>query len=278
MRGGVKFGVVVFPGSNCDQDCVHVLRDVLKQGVATLWHQQTSLKGAECVVLPGGFSYGDYLRTGAVARLSPIMRAVTSFAHDGGLVLGICNGFQILLEAGLLPGAMLRNTGLQFICKYVHVRVERTDSPFTNRFQQGQVLRLPIAHNEGNYTADAQTLQSLGQRRSRHRSTATGRGPGNRVLRMGGRDVAPRGGTQSPAAAGFAGGAPQVLFRYCDADGQLTPQSNPNGSMEHIAGICNATGNIMGMMPHPERSSEPELGSTDGRLLFESLLGALVPA
>ena len=229
----MKFGVVVFPGSNCDRDCVHVLRDVLKQGVATLWHQQTSLKGVDVIVLPGGFSYGDYLRTGAVARLSPIMRAVTSFAHAGGLVLGICNGFQILLEAGLLPGAMLRNTGLQFICKYVHVRVERTDSPFTNRFQQGQVLRLPIAHNEGNYTADAQTLRSLGQRR-------------------------------------------QVLFRYCDADGQLTPQSNPNGSMEHIAGICNAAGNVMGMMPHPERSSESELGSMDGRLIFESLLNAMV--
>ena len=231
----MKFGVVVFPGSNCDEDCLWVLRDVLKQEVAVLWHQDTDLKRCDCIVLPGGFSYGDYLRTGAVARFSPIMRSVLAFAHDGGLVLGICNGFQILLESGLLPGAMLRNTSLRFICKYVTLRVERTDTPFTNRFRPGQVLRMPIAHNEGNYTVEPSALRQLKTRR-------------------------------------------QVLFRYCDADGQVTEAANPNGSMDAIAGLCNAAGNVMGLMPHPERSSEPELGSVDGRLIFESLIhaGALV--
>ena len=228
----MKFGVVVFPGSNCDEDCVYVLRDVLEQDVVSLWHQDTSLQGCDCVVLPGGFSYGDYLRTGAIARFSPIMRAVTSFAKDGGLVLGICNGFQILLEAGLLPGAMLRNTSLRFICRSVSLRVERTDTPFTNRFHQGQVVRLPIAHNEGNYTADRPLLRTVKQRN-------------------------------------------QVLFRYCDADGQLSRDANPNGSTDHIAGLCNAAGNVMGLMPHPERSAEPELGSMDGRLVFESLIHAM---
>ena len=231
----MKFGVVVFPGSNCDEDCLWVLRDVLKQEVAVLWHQETDLKRCDCIVLPGGFSYGDYLRTGAVARFSPIMRSVLAFAHDGGLVLGICNGFQILLESGLLPGAMLRNTSLRFICKYVTLRVERTDTPFTTRFRVGQVLRMPIAHNEGNYTVEPSALRQLKTRR-------------------------------------------QVLFRYCDADGQVTEAANPNGSMDAIAGLCNAAGNVMGLMPHPERSSEPELGSVDGRLIFESLIhaGALV--
>jgi len=157
----MKWGVVVFPGSNCDQDCVDVLRDVLHQNVVTLWHQEISLRGCDAVVLPGGFSYGDYLRTGAVARLAPIMRSLTKFAHAGGLVLGICNGFQILLEAGLLPGAMLRNTGLQFICRFVTLRVERTDTPFTNRFQRGQTVRMPIAHNEGRYTIDATSRREI---------------------------------------------------------------------------------------------------------------------
>ena len=225
----MKFGVVVFPGSNCDQDCVDVLRDVMKQDVVTLWHQETSLQRCECIVLPGGFSYGDYLRTGAVARFSPIMSAVASFARDGGLVLGICNGFQILLEAGLLPGAMMRNTGLRFICRTVTLRVERTNTPFTNRFHEGQVVRMPIAHNEGNYTADAATLKTLKQNR-------------------------------------------QTLFRYCDADGQVTEAANPNGSVDAIAGLCNADGNVMGLMPHPERASMSELGSVDGRLLFESII------
>ena len=229
----MKWGVVVFPGSNCDRDCVQVLKDVLRQPVVPLWHQQTSLHGVEAVVLPGGFSYGDYLRTGAIARFSPIMSALQRFARDGGLVLGIYNGFQILLESGLLPGAMLRNTGLRFICKFVTLRVERTDTPFTNRFVQGQIIRLPIAHNEGRYTADAPTLKTV----------------------------------QS-----------QVVFRYCDDQGRLAEAANPNGSTDFIAGLTNAAGNVMGLMPHPERASEAELGSADGRLLFESMLEACLPA
>ena len=231
----MKFGVVVFPGSNCDEDCVYVLRDVLKQSVVSLWHQDTALQDCDCIVLPGGFSYGDYLRTGAVARFSPIMSALTSFAKDGGLILGICNGFQILLEAGLLPGAMLRNRALRFICKFVEVRVERTGTPFTNRFQPAQVIRMPIAHNEGNYVVDRATLKQMNARG-------------------------------------------QVLLRYSDADGNTTDAANPNGSMESIAGICNEPGNVMGLMPHPERCSEPELGSVDGRLLFESLINSMVLA
>lgn len=227
----MKFGVVVFPGSNCDEDCFYVLKDVLKQDAVYLWHQDTSLKGCECIVLPGGFSYGDYLRTGAVARFSPIMRQVAEFAKDGGLVLGICNGFQILLEAGLLPGAMLRNTSLQFICRTIMLRVERTDTPFTSRLRVGQVIRLPIAHGEGNYTADAATLRQMAAHR-------------------------------------------QGIFRYCDADGRTTPGANPNGSVDSIAGICNQAGNVMGLMPHPERASEPEMGSVDGRLIFESVIEA----
>jgi len=229
----MKFGVVVFPGSNCDQDCVHVLKDVLRQPVEALWHQDASLRGCEAVVLPGGFSYGDYLRTGAIARFSPIMRAITAFARDGGLVIGICNGFQILLEAGLLPGAMLRNTGLRFICRFVTLRVERTDTPFTNQFQQGQVIRLPIAHNEGRYTVDAKMLRTI-------RS--------------------------------------QVIFRYADADGQVTDAANPNGSTEAIAGLVSEAGNVLGMMPHPERASEEVLGSADGRRIFESMLAAYAHA
>ena len=229
----MKFGVVVFPGSNCDQDCLDVLQDVLNQPAVPLWHQETSLKGCDAIVLPGGFSYGDYLRTGAIARFSPVMRSVARFTRDGGLVLGICNGFQILLEAGLLPGAMLRNTGLRFICRFVTLRVERADTPFTNRFQVGQVIRLPIAHNEGRYTADAKTLKAIGDR---------------------------------------------VVFRYCDEDGRLTDAANPNGSVEAIAGLTNERGNVLGMMPHPERASESVLGSSDGRLLFESMLGAYAHA
>ena len=229
----MKFGVVVFPGANCDQDCVDVLKDVLCQPVVTLWHQDTSLKGCEAIVLPGGFSYGDYLRTGAIARFSPIMRSITRFAREGGLVIGICNGFQILLESGLLPGAMLRNVGLKFICKFVNLRVERTDTPFTNRFQPGQVIRLPIAHNEGRYTVDAKTLKAVRE---------------------------------------------QVVFRYCSEDGQLLEAANPNGSTDFIAGVTNERGNIMGLMPHPERASEAELGSSDGRLVFESMVETCVHA
>ncbi len=229
----MKWGVAVFPGSNCDQDCIDVLRNVLHQQVVPLWHQETALRGCDAVILPGGFSYGDYLRTGAIARFSPIMRAVASFAKGGGLVIGICNGFQILLESGLLPGAMLRNTGLRFICKFITLRVERTDTPFTNRFQQGQVIRLPIAHNEGRYATDANTLRQVRE---------------------------------------------QVVFRYCDDDGRVTDAANPNGSIEAIAGLTNAAGNVLGMMPHPERASEGAFGSSDRRLIFESMIEALVHA
>ncbi len=223
----MKFGVVVFPGSNCDQDCVYVLKDVLGQPVEPLWHHETTLRGCEAIVLPGGFSYGDYLRTGAIARFSPIMQAVRAFAEDGGLVIGICNGFQILLESGLLPGAMLRNTGLRFICKFVTLRVERTDTPFTRNFQPGQVIRLPIAHNEGRYAAERGLLPAVNA---------------------------------------------QAVFRYCDADGRVTSEANPNGSVDHIAGLTNRAGNVLGLMPHPERAAEDALGSSDGRAIFESMI------
>ena len=256
----MKFGVVVFPGSNCDQDCLDVLRDVLNQPAVPLWHQETSLKGCDAIVLPGGFSYGDYLRTGAIARFSPVMRSVARFAREGGLVLGICNGFQILLEAGLLPGAMLRNTGLRFICRFVTLRVERTDTPFTNRFQAGQVIRLPIAHNEGRYVAPLKTRHLRNVKCVTRNVTALG-SITPYALRI----------TQEAVLS-------QVVFRYCDEDGRLTDAANPNGSVEAIAGLTNERGNVLGMMPHPERASESVLGSSDGRLLFESMLGAYAHA
>ncbi len=225
----MKFAVVIFPGSNCDVDCVHVVKDVLQQPVATVWHQETDLEGFDAVLLPGGFSYGDYLRTGALARFSPIMQAVVRHADQGKPVLGICNGFQILLETGLLPGAMLRNTNLQFRCHDLYLRVENTATAFTNQCRPGQVLQIPIAHAEGNYYADTATLAEL-----------EGNG--------------------------------QVLFRYCDAHGQVRSDVNPNGSLNNIAGIINKRGNVLGMMPHPERAAEEILGSEDGRLLFTSML------
>jgi phosphoribosylformylglycinamidine synthase I len=228
----MTIGVVVFPGSNCDRDCLHVLGEVCGQQVRAVWHKESSLDGLVAVVLPGGFSYGDYLRTGAIARFSPIMGAVERFARNGGLVLGICNGFQILLEAGLLPGAMLRNRSLAFICKDVQVRVENTATPFTSRCQLGQVMTLPIAHAEGNYFADPSTLATLKA--------------GNRIV-----------------------------FRYCTADGAVTPEANPNGSVENIAGIINKAGNVLGMMPHPERCAESVLGNDAGRAIFLSMLDAL---
>ncbi len=228
----MKVGVVVFPGSNCDHDCQHVLKDVLGQYVEMIWHKETLLAGLDAIVLPGGFSYGDYLRTGAIARFSPVMGAVKQFAENGGLVLGICNGFQILLEAGLLPGAMLRNTSLNFICKDVYVRVENAATSFTNRYKPGQVLRIPIAHADGNYYTDEVT-------RSQIKANA------------------------------------QVVFRYCDAEGRVTEAANPNGSLDNIAGIQSPAGNVLGMMPHPERYSEDVLGGHDGRLIFESMLEAL---
>jgi phosphoribosylformylglycinamidine synthase len=225
----VKFGVVRFPGSNCDQDAYYVIRDVLKQPVDYIWHQATSVEGYDCIILPGGFSYGDYLRTGAIARFSPVMAATQEHAARGGLVIGICNGFQVLCEAHMLPGALIRNVGLKFRCRPVQLRVERTDTPWTNAARPGQVLTIPIAHGEGCYVADAVTLQDLNDNG-------------------------------------------QVLFRYCDDAGAPTPECNPNGSMENIAGIVNKAGNVLGMMPHPERASEPILGSSDGRVIFESIL------
>jgi len=225
----MRFGVVVFPGSNCDHDCHYVLDTVLGQDVGYVWHGTTSISGYDCLVLPGGFSYGDYLRTGAVARFSPVMKAVEKFADDGGYVLGICNGFQILCEAGLLPGAMMRNTGLKFICKFVDIRVETTSTPWTSTAAKGEVLSIPIAHNEGNYQVDTMTLEDM----KRHG---------------------------------------QVVFRYCSPDGALRSESNPNGATEAIAGVCNRQGNVLGMMPHPERASEAELGSSDGLVVWRSLL------
>lgn len=216
----MRFGVVVFPGSNCDQDCFYVIRDVFRKPVKYIWHKDTNLKGLDCIVLPGGFSYGDYLRTGAIARFSPVMNSIVDFAKKGGLVIGICNGFQILLEAGLLPGAMMRNKNLHFICKYVYIRVENNKTPFTNLCRKGQILKIPIAHNEGNYYIDERNLRRLKDNN-------------------------------------------QVVFRYCD---------NPNGAKDDIAGIINKEGNILGMMPHPERCSEKVLGSEDGALIFRSII------
>lgn len=231
----MKFGVVVFPGSNCDQDAYHVIKDVMCKPVEYLWHQDTDVRGFDCLILPGGFSYGDYLRTGAIARFSPIMDAVRTHAERGRFVMGICNGFQVLCEAHLLPGALVRNTGLKFVCKQVHLRVENNTAPWTRLAREKQVIQVPIAHGEGCYVADAATLAELndGQR---------------------------------------------VLFRYCDPKGHVTDTSNPNGSLENIAGIMNAAGNVFGMMPHPERASEKMLGSAEGRLLFESLAKTLLLA
>lgn len=227
----MKFGVVVFPGSNCDRDCFDVVERVLGQPVEWVWHKETRLPPVDVLILPGGFSYGDYLRCGAMARFSPVMRAVEQFAQAGGLVLGICNGFQILLEAGLLPGAMRRNDGLAFVCRDVHVRVEQTTTPWTARCRAGQVLQMPIAHGEGNYYAPPEVLAEM-----RNRG--------------------------------------QIILRYCTPGGEVTPEANPNGSVENIAGITNEAKNVFGLMPHPERSAERLLGSADGLMIFESVLSA----
>ncbi len=233
MRGiFVKFGVIVFPGSNCDHDCYHVLKHVMGQPTEYVWHKETELKGFDCLVLPGGFSYGDYLRTGSIARFSPVMGAVIEFAKKGGRVLGICNGFQVLTEAGLLPGVLMMNRGLKFICEEVHLRVENCGTIFTGGYKEGQVVRIPIAHGDGNFFAEPDTLKALEER----------------------------------------GG---VVFRYSTPAGEITGGANPNGSEGNIAGIINEGGNVLGMMPHPERASEEILGSTDGRALFESLIGGL---
>ena len=227
----MNFAVLQFPASNRDQDAVNILR-VLGHQARYVWHKDTSLAAADAVLVPGGFSYGDYLRCGAIARFSPVMQAVKEFADRGGLVLGICNGFQVLTEAGLLPGALIRNRDLQFHCEYVHLKTANSDTPFTNRIPAGKLMRVPIAHGEGCYYADADTLARL---------------------QIHG----------------------QILWQYCDARGELTEGANPNGSLLNIAGVCNERRNVAGLMPHPENAAEALLGSTDGRLIFESLIYAL---
>jgi len=225
----MKFGVVVFPGSNCDHDTYNVIDEIARQPVEFLWHESEELHGVDAVLIPGGFAYGDYLRTGAIARFSPVMQAVKRFAHGGGLVLGICNGFQILTEAGLLPGALMRNAGLKYICKPVHVRVETAESPFTGAFEKGAVLKIPIGHMEGNYFCEPDEMARL-EREDR------------------------------------------IAFRYVTPAGEVTPEANPNGSRGNIAGILNEGRNVLGMMPHPDRSSEALLGSADGWGIFRSML------
>ena len=231
----MRFGVVVFPGTWSDGDCYHVLRDVLGQEVEYLWHRDSPnlTERFDCIVLPGGFSYGDYLRAGAIARFSPIMSAIGSFAAGGGLVFGICNGFQVLCEAGLLPGALMRNSHLQYRCQWTHLGVEHSNSPFTAACTPGQVLRIPISHGEGSYFADQATLQELEERR-------------------------------------------QIVFRYSTPSGEPTPEANPNGSANNIAGILSREGNVLGMMPHPERCCEALMGGTDGRLVFQSIINRRV--
>jgi len=228
----MKFGVIIFPGSNCDHDAYHVISKHVGQPVDFIWHRETDLRSYDAVIIPGGFSYGDYLRAGALARFSPVMNSLKQFAAEGKLVLGICNGFQILCEAGLLPGALIRNRDLHFICGHVNVRVETADTPFTHEMKVSDVLSMPIAHAEGNYVCDNEILDDL----------------------------------QSED---------RIVFRYCEADGQITGAANPNGSRDNIAGICNRERNVMGLMPHPERACEELLGSSDGREVFRSLAGVL---
>jgi phosphoribosylformylglycinamidine synthase len=228
----LRIGIVEFPGSNCDHDAYHALKHVLEQDVRFVWHKETELSDLDAIVLPGGFSYGDYLRSGAIARFSPVMTSVVDFARKGGYVLGICNGFQVLCETGLLPGTLMRNASLRFVCRPVHVRVETAETAFTRRLHRGDVLSIPVAHGEGNFFADQRTLQEL---------EASNR----------------------------------VVFRYCDSEGRVTEEANPNGSRNSIAGIVNEAGNVLGMMPHPERHMETLLGSADGQGVFESLIETL---
>ena len=228
----MKFGVLVFPGSNCDHDTYNVIAELAHQPVTFLWHDSENLENCDAIVVPGGFAYGDYLRTGAIARFSPVMQSVKKFAADGGLVLGICNGFQILCESGLLPGALLRNQGLKYICKQVYLRTETTNTPFTNKMTKGQVVKIPIGHMEGNYFCDEATLHSLESE-------------------------------------------DRVVFRYSTPEGEITNAANPNGSISNIAGILNEGRNVLGMMPHPDRSSESLLGSSDGLAIFESMVSVL---
>lgn len=225
----MKFGVITFPGSNCDQDMIYVLQEIMKQDVVGLWHKDRDLKGCDFIVVPGGFSYGDYLRSGAIARFSPIMDEVLKFASKGGYVFGVCNGFQILCESGLLEGTLQHNVNQQFICENVYLNTQTSESLITRNIHKGQVLKIPIAHGEGRFYAPEETLKQLNDN-------------------------------------------DQVLFRYCDEFGTMSEQSNPNGALENIAGICNRNRNVFGMMPHPERASDETLGNTDGRIIFESIL------
>jgi phosphoribosylformylglycinamidine synthase subunit PurQ / glutaminase len=229
----MKFGIVVFPGSNCDHDAYHAAKHVMNQDAHFIWHKDSSLGEADVVILPGGFSYGDYLRTGAIARFSPVMKEVVRFAKNGGTVIGICNGFQILLEAGMLPGVMLRNSSLKFVCKFVQLKVENAASRFTSECEEGDVLKIPIAHGDGNYFASREIIESLQEH-------------------------------------------DQVVFRYCSNSGEIDDVSNPNGSLYNIAGIVNKEGNVLGMMPHPERAVEASLGSADGKKIFQSMIESLV--
>jgi phosphoribosylformylglycinamidine synthase len=232
MSNSTRFGVIVFPGSNCDRDVAYVTQTLLHQPTRMVWHEDSDLSDLDVVVIPGGFSYGDYLRCGAIARFSPAMQSALEHAKQGKFVLGICNGFQVLTEAGLLPGALVRNRDLHFICDRVPLKVERTDLPWTQNYQPGEVITVPIAHGEGSYYADADTLAELEENK-------------------------------------------QVIFRYSTADGSNDSSANPNGSLNNIAGICNRQGNILGMMPHPERASDPMLGGTDGIRLFKGLLAKI---
>jgi len=229
----VKFGVVVFPGSNCDHDAYYSLKKVLGYDVNFLWHKDTDLQKSDVIILPGGFSYGDYLRTGAIARFSPIMNSVISFAESGGIVMGICNGFQILLEAGLLPGVMIKNKSLQFVCKDVYLTVENNDTIFTKEINSDEKLKIPVAHGDGNYFADEKTLKELVENK-------------------------------------------QIVFRYSSRNGKITEPDNPNGSVMNIAGIINKKGNVLGMMPHPERACNSVLGKTDGALIFNSIANSIL--
>jgi phosphoribosylformylglycinamidine synthase len=229
----MKFGVLIFPGSNCDHDMMYVLRDKLGHEVVELWHKDTDLKGVEAIAIPGGFSYGDYLRSGALARFSPIMEKVVEFANYGGLVFGVCNGFQILCESGLLPGTLLHNDNQQFICKNVHIKPESTHTPMTAFLDQDKAYKIPIAHGEGRYFADDASLKEMRLNQ-------------------------------------------QILFRYCNESGEISEHTNPNGSIENIAGVCNKTKNVFGMMPHPERAADSELGNTDGKAILESLIKSFI--
>ena len=231
----MKFGVLVFPGSNCDHDTYNVIEKLVGQPVTFLWHASEDLEGCDAILVPGGFAYGDYLRTGAIAKFAPVMQSAKKFADKGGLVLGICNGFQILCEAGLLPGALMRNASQHYICKHIHLLTETTVSPFTHGLTQGQVLRMPIGHMEGNYFCDDSTLAELKAQ-------------------------------------------DRIAFRYATSSGEITAQANPNGSLESIAGILSEGRNVLGMMPHPDRSSESLLGSADGLLLFKAMAESLAAA